>query len=275
MPPVGESSTRIQSVREFYDTLAQQYDAMTSFEKRFEKERPAFRTLIERYGIKRALDAGSGSGFHSILLAQLGVDVTALDLSSEMVRLTEENARRYTVAIKVFGGAFRDIPLDWSGSCDAVFVMGNSLPHLLSQKELTDALSHLLDVLRPHGVLIVQCLNYEKILDRKDHVLNTREVDGMVITREYDYDSDGIRFSVVTRNVGRGKDMEKRETVRLRPILRSELVELLDGLDASTESFGNIMLEPYQSATSTDLVVVATKRWDQSPPSQHLGSFKS
>jgi len=261
MHPVDKSSSSgIHAVDKFYDILARQYDAMTGFEKRFEKESPAFRRLVDRYGIKSALDAGSGSGFHSIVLAQLGVDVTALDLSAEMVRLTEANARKYKVPVRLFRGSFREAPADWRESFDAVFVMGNSLPHLLSRDELHDALRQLIVVLRPRGILVAQCLNYERILARKDHILNTREVNGVVIRREYEYDSDGIRFSIVTQEGGHAGKAEKRETVRLRPILHSELMQLLAGLGAETESFGNIFLESFQPSTSTDLVVIATKK---------------
>lgn len=259
LPADKTSSSRIHTVQEFYDILAQQYDAMTGFEKRFEKEGPAFRRLVDQYGIKRALDAGSGSGFHSIVLAQLGVDVTALDLSPEMVQLTEENARKYTAAVSVFRGAFQETPAEWRASYDAVFVMGNSLAHFLSREELREALKHLCAVLRPGGVLIAQCLNYERILARKDHILNAREVNGVVITREYDYGSDGILFSIVTQEDGQLGKAEKRETVRLRPILQDELVQLLAELGASAESFGGIFLESFQPSASTDLVVIATK----------------
>lgn len=249
----------IHSAEEFYDILAEQYDGMTGFEKRFEKERPAFRTIVERYGIRRALDAGSGSGFHSVLLAQLGVEVTALDISSKMMQLTAENARKYNVELKLFNGPFQEAPQEWRGSYDAVFVMGNSLPHVLSREDLRETLRHLLALLRSRGVLIAQCLNYERILARKDHVVNARKVNGVVITREYDYDSDGIRFSIVTQADGNPGKAESRETVRLRPVLKDELAGLLRELGATTEAFGNIFLESYQPSESRDLVIVATK----------------
>ncbi len=260
MPPVDEpSAPRIYSAREFYDLLASKYDAMTGFETRLERERPAFHALVKRYGIKRALDAGCGSGFHSVVLTQLGVDVTALDLSSEMVRLTGENAEKYQVDIKVFRGAFRDTPREWGESFDAVFVMGNSLPHLPSRDELSEALQSLIAVLRPGGILITQCLNYERILAQRVQILNTKEVNGEVITRKYDYDSDGIRFSVITQTEGPLGKTEKRETVRLRPILKDELMCVLKDLGATAELFGSIMLDPFQPLISTDLVVLATK----------------
>jgi SAM-dependent methyltransferase len=261
MPAHDESpSTRTAAVREFYEALAPNYDAMTGFANRFERERPAFRALVERYDVKRALDAGCGSGFHSIVLAQLGVDVTALDLSQEMIRRTEEHARLHRVGIRTFVGGFHEIPADWRETFDGVFVMGNSLPHLLSQQELEESLARLMSVLRRSGTLVIQCLNYARILNRKDHILNAKEVDGFLITREYEYDSEGILFSIVSREVGTPGAVEIRETVRLRPVLQEELAGVLSRLGAKTESFGNIQLDPYQPLTSTDLVIVASRK---------------
>ena len=67
----------------FYDRLAPEYDLMTGFEKRIATEASLFKKLVDRYAIHSALDAGSGTGYHSVVLAQLGVNVTALDISRE------------------------------------------------------------------------------------------------------------------------------------------------------------------------------------------------
>jgi ubiquinone/menaquinone biosynthesis C-methylase UbiE len=52
--------------KEFYDELAANYDEMTGFDQRFPHECPFFRILIERSHVTSALDAGCGTGFHSI-----------------------------------------------------------------------------------------------------------------------------------------------------------------------------------------------------------------
>jgi len=73
---------------------------MTGFEQRFPHERPFFRMLIDRYKLENALDAGCGTGFHSILLAQLGLQVTATDISEELLMQTRKHAKEYGVHIK-------------------------------------------------------------------------------------------------------------------------------------------------------------------------------
>ncbi len=79
MVPMTERSP-MREVASFYDWLAPDYDLMTGFEKRFAHEEPFFRILLGRQTITTAVDAGCGTGFHSLLLAQLGVSVTAVDV---------------------------------------------------------------------------------------------------------------------------------------------------------------------------------------------------
>jgi len=258
-PTRDTSSTGDRSTSIFYDLLAPHYDAMTGFEKRFEKETPQFRELVRRYKINDALDAGCGSGFHSILLSQLGVHVTAVDCSEEMVRLAAANAKAHHTEINVFQKAFHEIPAEWSRSFDAVFVMGNSLPHLLTDAELRTALQHLMGVLRPGGVLIAQCLNYERVLARKERILNIKSVEGVKITREYEYLPDGIRFSIVTEHEKKSPTPAARATVRLRPLQKADISSVLNELGASVEFHGDIALAPFHLAESVDLVFVATR----------------
>ena len=261
IPTNKQTEKQPRTVPEFYDLLAPLYDSMTGFENRFLQEKPFFRLLVERYGIKKALDAGCGSGFHSLLLSQLGVKVTSVDLSAEMLRLTEEHARRYDVKLKVLKGSFGDLGALIKDRFDAVFVMGNSLAHLLSHADLTESLQSLSSLAVPEGIFFAQNLNYERILATKDRIQSTKDVGDTSIVRFYEYDEDGIIFNILTRQKGSGTVEEKLETIRLRPVLRDELVDALEqvGLD-EIKVFGGISMEPFDAATSKDLVVLARKR---------------
>ena len=64
-----------------------------------------YRSIRNRFpdmpaGELRVLDAGCGPGFFSVILAELGFDVTAIDLSGAMIREAEENAGRLAEKIK-------------------------------------------------------------------------------------------------------------------------------------------------------------------------------
>jgi glycine/sarcosine N-methyltransferase len=250
-----------RSVPEFYDLLAPHYDSMTGFEKRFVQEKPFFRLLVERYGIKSALDAGCGSGFHSLLLSQLGVKVTAVDLSAEMLRLTQEHARRYDVRVRILKGSFQELGTLIKDRFDAVFVMGNSLAHLLSLAELTKSLLSLSSLVTPEGIFFSQSLNYERILATKERVQSTKDAGDRSFVRFYEYDEQGIIFNIITRQNVSGAVEEKVETIRLRPVLRDEFVKVLQqsGFE-DIEVFGGISMEPYDAGTSKDLVVRARRR---------------
>jgi SAM-dependent methyltransferase len=249
------------TVGEFYDRLAPSYDEMTGFERRFLREKPFFQLLVERHGIKKALDAGCGSGFHSLLLSQLGVQVTAIDASKEMVRLTREHARVLGLSLTVVSGSFHDLTKIVSGPFDAAFVMGNSLAHLLSSAELKKSLQNFASLLAPHGILFTQNLNYERILRDRQRVQSSKEEGTKTFVRVYDYDEDGILFSILTLEKESGALKQKIETIRLRPVLRTDLVDLLSGLGFEEISvFGGITMEPFDPMTSKDLVILAKKR---------------
>src|SRR5512135_913220 len=85
------------TIEEFYDALATDYDSMTGFQKRFVQEKPFFRLLVDRHRIRTALDVGCGTGFHSLLLAQLGVEATGIDVSPAMIREAQRHAQELSL----------------------------------------------------------------------------------------------------------------------------------------------------------------------------------
>ncbi len=255
-----DSNAGLKSVSEFYDTLAPDYDSMTGFEKRFVQERPFFRLLVERYGVQTALDAGCGSGFHSLLLSELGVRVTAVDASAQMVRLTKTHARARDVNIETMVTSFEELGSVLKKKFGAVFVMGNSLPHLVKPGSLQRTLKNFYDLLLPDGIFFSQNLNYDRILARRDHIQNVKEVGDRTFVRSYEYDQDGILFNIVTRTTSPAKPEEKSQAIRLKPLLQNDLVRMLTETGfADVKLYGGISMEPFNPEASKDLVALARK----------------
>jgi glycine/sarcosine N-methyltransferase len=248
------------SVAEFYDLLAPDYDAMTGFEKRFVQERPFFRLLVERYNIRTALDAGCGSGFHALLLAELGVNVTAVDTSEKMVQLTREHAKERGASVETAVTGFEELDRVITKKFDAVFVLGNSLPHLLSSEQLDRALTNFAGVLNPGGILFTQTLNYDRILANPERVLNSKDVGEKTFVRYYEYDGTEILFNIMTRTKCGSRMDETVRSVRLRPILQHAfLKQLEDAGFTELKTFGGISMDSFTPGESRDLVILAQK----------------
>ncbi|MBM4169859.1 MAG: class I SAM-dependent methyltransferase [Ignavibacteria bacterium] len=250
----------VQGAKDFYDAIAPSYDELTSFGKRFVQERPFFRLLVERFQIGTALDAGAGTGFHSLLLAQLGVKVTALDHSPQMLRHLKRHASEMGLRVDTVESSFHTIRDHVKKSFDAVLCLGNTLPHLLGAEELRKAIESFSSVLNPKGVLLIQLLNYERILASRERVQNVREVEGKTFVRFYDYGESLLTFNILTIYKSEGEWHHSLQSTPLRPVVADELKSVLASLGyEDPKTYGSISLEPFDRQASRDLVIVARK----------------
>lgn len=256
---MGQTTKRSSpdEIAAFYDALAPNYDEMTGFHKRFVQEKPFFRLLVEKYGITSALDAGCGTGFHALLLAQLGVKVTGIDLSRDMLKRAEQHARELGLEVEFLQSSFQT-PL--KKQFDAVFCLGNSLAHILSLEELRATLSSFAQMLAPGKIVFLQNLNYDRILAKKERVQSIKESNGMTYIRFYDYGEETIAFNLLTIGKINGSVVQKFQSVKLRPWLRAELVTLLkENGFGDVKSYGGISMEEFHPESSKDLVLLARK----------------
>jgi ubiquinone/menaquinone biosynthesis C-methylase UbiE len=241
----------------FYDRLSPDYDAMTGFEQRFERERPFFKALVDRQHIRSAIDAGTGTGFHALLLAQLGVDVTAVDLSPHMIASLDRHAKDMGITLRTLVAGFSDLPRLIEKPVDAVVSLGNTLAHILTPEELHEAMVSFATVLKPEGILFAQLLNYRRILATHETLVNIKEVNGRRFSRRYEYPAGRIRFTITREDLA-GQSATVSESVDLNPIMDDELVAVLRAAGfAQVNVYGSVNMDPYIPETSKDLVILA------------------
>lgn len=260
MDPMTDSvATPEQGITRFYDDLAGEYDLMTGFDSRFVREKPFFRLLVERYRIHTAVDAGSGTGFHSLLLAQLGVRVTAVDASGVMLQKLRDHAAELRLDVVTEESFLQEIDVHRLGPVDAVFCMGNTLSHCRSAADLTVVLRRCYSLLRPGGVLFLQVLNYERILRSRERIQSVRESDGVIFIRFFDFLQRETVFNILRLNRANGGIRHALQSIVLRPLLREELLSILAGIGFTREqTFGGISMSAF-SEESGDLVILAAK----------------
>jgi glycine/sarcosine N-methyltransferase len=246
--------------RSFYNELAAEYDGMTGFEHRFQQERPFFRKLVETFHLKNALDAGCGTGFHSLLLAQLGLHVTAVDLSEKMLVQTRRHAEEYGSDIKTVKSALPLVPKSVHEKFDSVFCLGNTLAHLVTENELLGSLKGFYRMLNSEGILFLQILNYDRILAEHERIQNIRETIDGVIIRFYDYELKSIRFNILRIKKKKEGMVRTLHSVILHPWKYSDIVRLVQRAGFSrVDIFGSIALEKYDEQSSKDLIVLAQR----------------
>lgn len=252
MEPVTKA---LSSPASFFDALAADYDVMTDIGSRLVKERPFFHVLMDRYDVRTAVDVGTGTGVHAVLMAQLGVRVTAVDVSGEMLRIARLNATRHRVRLRTLRADLVTLADVVSGTFDAVTCLGNTLTHVHRDEELAGALAGFRRIVHRQGAAVLQVLNYSRIPADHEYRISVREREGTIFERSYRPSGPLLEFRTTIR---RGPTAEVHSVLH-RPWRFEELFGALRraGFDG-IEAFGGIDLKPFDATASTDLFLIAT-----------------
>lgn len=134
-----------------YNLAAADYDKKEKYLNSFEKDK--FIPLLGEVKGKTILDVGAGTGRTSVVLAKMGAEVTALDVSEEMLKeLKNKNSK-----IEIVVGDAESLPFP-DKSFDAV-VAGFLIVHL---KDPTRFFDEAYRVLKDGGILLVTNINQKE-----------------------------------------------------------------------------------------------------------------
>ena len=87
----GNAMDEVQNVKKYYDdNPLGEWNRLEGFHYEFEITKYMLNKYLKKGSI---LDIGGGTGRYSIYLAQLGYDVTLVDLSDENVKFAKEKAK--------------------------------------------------------------------------------------------------------------------------------------------------------------------------------------
>jgi glycine/sarcosine N-methyltransferase len=263
-PTIPELTMETLSSNEFYDRLARLFDVMTDWQARLAQEMPFLQGTLDRYGARTVLDTACGTGWHAITLAQKGYPAAGCDASLRMIEQARANADKARVKVRFEVADFGRLD-NFPETFDAVLCLGNSLPHLLSQEGLVEALRQMRGRLHPGGVLILQDLNYDMRMEKKPRFFSANGNDKALVWRFADYGPEFITFhtALFERNTeGTGQDpfswsVQVNSTPQ-RPLRQKDLDEALarSGFGA-LQHFGGLDGSPFSREDSGDLVIVA------------------
>jgi SAM-dependent methyltransferase len=111
--------------------------------------------------VHRILDAGCGTGRVALELARRGYHVTGIDPYVSMLRVAKRNARKAGFDVRFAQGSLESPRL--RARYDAVYSILDPFNYLLTERSLSNALSKILKLIRPGGVLIINTMNFASL----------------------------------------------------------------------------------------------------------------
>ncbi len=150
--------TKKLNPQEGYARYAKEYDENEKYWDSFEKQN--LNPYIKSAKDKKVLDAGAGTGRLSVKLTNAGAEVTALDLSPEMLAILKSKNQD----INTVEGDLEDIPLE-----DETFDLVFSSLALVHLKKIEPFLDECYRVLKDDGKLILVNVHYRRPMVLKDN----------------------------------------------------------------------------------------------------------
>jgi SAM-dependent methyltransferase len=241
------------------------YRRLIAWPERIRREAPLLEEVLGSGPSKRVLDLGSGTGEHARYLVSQGYEVVGVDASESMVDKARD--QELPDGLKFRHADIREIESVVGGSFGGAICLGNTLPHLKEPGDLERLFKGLRSVLEPGAALLLQVLNYHRILTQKVRHLpvNFRqdEEGEIVFLRLMEPEEDGrVLFFPSTLRLRPGQDppleIVAAKEVHLRGWRYTEVESALGdcGFDQRT-LLGSFDGSPFEVGDSADLIVVA------------------
>jgi len=255
------------SSNEFYNRLARVFDVMTDWQARLAQEMPFLQRTLDRHRARTILDTACGTGWHAITLAQKGYTAAGCDASPQMIEQARAHSAKAQANVRFEVADFNQLN-HFTETFDAVLCLGNSLPHLLSQEMLVEALRQMRGKLEKDGVLILHNLNYDMRMKKKPRFFSANGTADALVWRFADYGPEFITFhtALFERKTAGANQASVSWSVQVnstlhRPLLQQDIDEALKQAGfGDIRHFGGLDGSSFEKEKSGDLVIVALAR---------------
>lgn len=239
----------------FYDEISNYYDYIFPTGA----EQINFIREIAGKPPKALLDIACGTGGYTIELAKLGYELTAADIDEGMVEELRKKLSQDTGDIKCIRAGMLEMKEKLESKFDLAFCIGNSIVHLSNLEEIQDFLVIAKSLLKKDGRLIIQIINFDRIILKEINELPAivNEEIGLRFERYYRLDKEENRvwFRTVLSVDGRMLENE----IPLFPLQSDDLNDLLKKAGfKKVKLFGDFNGSDYDRYNSYMLVLWAS-----------------
>lgn len=243
----------------FYEELSKVYDVVFPWNKVTED-------FIEGFSPQtgKILDLACGSGNYALSLAWKAYDVYAVDLDEAMMKKLKDKAENEGFNIKMKTADMREVKKELNESFNTIFCIGNSLVHLTDKLEIQSLINDLYSMLYHQGNLLIQIINYDRIL--KHNITSLPPIEnkgaGVSFIRNYEVNEESSLVYFNTQlNIKEDNEIRTyKNSVPLLPLRSSELITFIQKAGfKDIELFGSFDKKPFNSDESYALIVKAAK----------------
>ena len=157
--------------KKFYDELSADYHLIfDNWDNAIKRHSKILDNIIKKYSKNDSinlLDCSCGIGTQAIGLADLGYKVHATDLSPKAIERAEQEANKKGVLLSFGIADFKKLKDQVQGTFNVVISCDNSLPHLLTDKELLLAANNILFKMKSNSLFIASIRDYDQLLEVK------------------------------------------------------------------------------------------------------------
>ncbi|KAB3537732.1 class I SAM-dependent methyltransferase [Alkaliphilus pronyensis] len=181
----------------------------------------------------KILDVACGTGNYSIALSEMGHEVFAVDLDEGMICQLNKKAENKKVKLHALVEDMKSIGEKLRPhSFNCIYCIGNSLVHLTEINDIYTVIKDIYNLLNQDGVMIIQTVNYDRILESNINHLPTihNPEAGVKLVRRYQYDKDKhiINFNTQLVIETEFQPISYNNSVPLYPLRSFEIKELLN-----------------------------------------------
>jgi SAM-dependent methyltransferase len=242
---------------EFYDFLAQDYDAMINPEKIIHARKEELKKLLTD-DIKTAADIGSGTGNDSIALALNGISVTGFEPSAGMIYYAREKTKKFNVKAEFVNCLSEKIPQTYYGKFDFAVSLGNSVANI-HRNVIGISFRKIYGLLKKESKFVLQILNYENIRKEGKRIVNITGDEKRIFVRFYDFEKNETVFNILIIDKNNYGNFELISTA-IEEYKTGELAELLKKAGfRKTVLYGGTDMSRYEKISSKDIVITAYK----------------
>ncbi len=169
-----------------YHALAASYDRLTN-DVPYRETVAFYKEIMAREGVKprTAVDLACGTGSVAILLAQEGLQVTAVDISPEMLTVAQQKAQAQDNSPLFICQPLQELCLP--RGVDLAVCALDSLDYILDPKDCAEAIRRVYKVLNPGGIFIFDVNTPEKLRAMDSQVFLDEDEDVYCVWRgEFD-----------------------------------------------------------------------------------------